>query len=233
MILQYEFFIYNAAPVRSTEAEDCWKCRGGDDDLFSVKSAYVMVSDLLLPRGNVNCQEKLAFKVIWNCPAPSKVSGFAWLVLRDRVPTRENLIRCRVLPDDGQQCCVFCGDSAETVPHLVLYCNVILQVWDCIFNWLGLKLELPHSILSLLNFLATVPGSKQKRKGLVMVCNAVIWSIWRHRNKAIFDNGATYLASLFNDVKTLSWKWWIGRSNTSPCLFYEWNAEPMICLSIW
>jgi hypothetical protein len=176
-------------------------------------------------------QQESAFKLIWKSPAPSKVMGFAWLMLRDRVPTRENLIRRRVLIDDGEQRCVFCGSCAETVPHLFLYCNFTLQVWNCVLSWLGLKLILPHSIVSPLNYIASSPGLKRKRRGLVMIWNAVIWILWWHRNKVIFDNGVIDVASLVDDVKSLSWRWSVGRSDSAPSLLYEWIAEPVICLS--
>jgi hypothetical protein len=90
---------------------------------------------------------------------------------------------------------------------------------------------LPHSIISLMNFAAATLGSKQKRKGMMMIWIAVLWSIWRHRNKIIFDNGVKDAAGLLEEVKTMSWKWWNGRLATKPCLLYEWLAEPEICLS--
>jgi hypothetical protein len=138
-----------------TDAEDSWCWRPDEGKTFTVKSAYEIVSDMLLPKGNLSTAQELSFKVLWKCLASSKVSGFACLVLLDRVPTRVNLIRRRVINDDGNQCCVFCCNSAETVTHLFLYCNCILQVWERVFAWLGLNFMLPHSITSILNFMAT------------------------------------------------------------------------------
>jgi hypothetical protein len=193
--------------------EDRWNWLGGDGDTFTVSSAYATVVEMLLPRGVISFQQESAFKLIWKCSAPSKVSGFAWLVLRDRVPTKVNLIRRQVLPNDGSQRCVFCGTCEETVEHLFLYCSFSLQVWDRVLSWLDVSFMLPHSLASLLLFLASLRGSKGKRKGLVMLWSAVVWSIWRHRNWLIFENGVVDLAGLVENIKTTSWKWWIGRSN--------------------
>ncbi|WJX59781.1 hypothetical protein P8452_45062 [Trifolium repens] len=74
-------------------------------------------------------------------------------------------------------------------------------------------------------------GSKQLRYGLIMIWNAVIWSVWCHRNKVIFDNVAVDCVGLVEEVKIASWKWWIGRSKAPSCLFYEWTMEPVICLN--
>jgi hypothetical protein len=198
--------------VRLTEAMDDWNSIGGEGDNFSVKSAYVMVSDMLIPMEFNSPIQELAFKINWKCIAPSMVTGFAWLVLRDRVPTRENLIRRRIVLDNDQNRCIFCGDHAETAQHLFLYCNAIL-------NWLGLNLSLPHSIMSILIFMAQTHGSKKKRQGLVLIWKAVIWTIWRHRNKVMFDNGRIDLVSLVDEVKTVSWRWWLGRTINTPACF--------------
>ncbi|PNX87037.1 hypothetical protein L195_g043121, partial [Trifolium pratense] len=56
----------------------------------------------------------------------------------------------------------------------------------------------------------------------------MIWLMWRHRNKVIFETGLIDMAGVLDDIKTTSWKWWIGRSKASPCLLYEWNSEPVL-----
>jgi hypothetical protein len=121
------------------------------------------------------------------------------------MPTRANLIHRRVLQDNGDQGFIFCGERMETTHHLFLYCNFTLQVWSRICAWLGFNLQLPLSSTSLLNLMAAITGSKQKRKGMVLIWTAAIWAIWRHRNKIIFDNGANDLASLVDDIKISSW----------------------------
>jgi hypothetical protein len=64
-----------------------------------------------------------------------------------------------------------------------------------------------------------------------MIWCAVIWSVWRHRNRIIFDNRTVDRDSLVDDVQIASWRWWLGRTKASPCLFYEWLAEPGFCMN--
>jgi 23S rRNA G2445 N2-methylase RlmL len=90
---------------------------------------------------------------------------------------------------------------------------------------------LPHNLVSLLNFFADYTGSKQVRKGLKLIWNAVVWSVWLHRNKVVFENGLRNIAEVWEGVKTISWQWWIKKSNSIPCMFYEWNQAPIHCLS--
>ncbi|XP_045802443.1 uncharacterized protein LOC123896035 [Trifolium pratense] len=70
----------------------------------------------------------------------------------------------------------------------------------------------------------------QMRKGMIMIWNAVIWTLWLHRNKIVFENGIGDVEGLVAEVKISSSKWWIERTQATPCLFYEWNQEPLICI---
>ncbi|CAJ2675873.1 unnamed protein product [Trifolium pratense] len=65
---------------------------------------------------------------------------------------------------------------------------------------------LPHNMFSMLNSLAATPGCKQKRQGLVMNWNVVVWNLWRQRNKMIFENCSTDITELVVEVKVTSWK---------------------------
>jgi hypothetical protein len=228
-LLNEMLVIINSAVL--TGESDRWGWRLEKDEDFTVKSTYELVSNMLLPSGDIASEKKQAFKAIWNCPVPSKAAGCAWLVIQNRVPTRENLLRRRVIQDNREQGCVLCGDNVESVQHLFLYCNFTLKVWECITKWLGMEFVLPHNILSLLNFMTAYPGSKQLRKGMALIWVAVIWIVWRHRNSIIFSNGVRDIVRLVDDIKIISWKWWIGRTKTSPCLYYEWCVEPVLCMS--
>jgi hypothetical protein len=208
-----------------------WYWKPADEKVYTVKSAYDLVSDLMLTKEDFSFSHNLAFKVVWKSSAPSKTAGFAWLVLLDRIPTRANLFRRQVLRGDDEQCCVFCRREVETTSHLFLYCNGIMQVWDRVFCWLGMKFSLPHTITSILNLMASTRGSKQARRGMVMIWISLIWTVWRHRNRIIFENGSVNLTELLDDVKIMSWKWWIGKLNSPPPLLYEWISEPTICLA--
>jgi hypothetical protein len=47
--------------ARLTEATDVWNWIGGEGDNFSVKSAYVMVSEMLIPKEFNSLHQELAF----------------------------------------------------------------------------------------------------------------------------------------------------------------------------
>jgi hypothetical protein len=56
---------------------------------------------------------------IWHRHAPSKVSLLVWRLLRNRLPTRDNLLRHGVLPSSTVSCVAGC-DCTELATHLFL-----------------------------------------------------------------------------------------------------------------
>ncbi|GAU35033.1 hypothetical protein TSUD_103560 [Trifolium subterraneum] len=214
-----------------TDQDDNWRWKPDSNGIFSVKSTYELVSNLMSDRGRITPEQASAFKFLWKGLAPSKVLGFAWLLLHDRIPTKVNLFRRRILQQVEDQVCVLCGNCVETSVHLFVYCHFATQVWEQIITWLGMVFMLPQSLVSFFSFFAETSGGKKRRQGLIMIWNAVVWALWRQRNRIIFENGTGDLNGVVEEIKVSSWKWWIGRSKSDPCLLYEWNQEPLLCLA--
>jgi hypothetical protein len=211
------------------DAEDRWgwMYEGGAD--FTVKSTYRSVSLLCGPEVDIEPWNTVIFSSIWKCPAPSKVNAFVWQLLHGRVPTRNNLATRRIIDISGDLSCALCGEAMESEQHLFIYCEIAMLLWMEILGWLEVPFILPHNLFSLFHGVMRASSAKM-RKGLVMICNAVCWNIWRCRNSILFDNGSMSVAELVEAVKVSSWKWWISCSSNSSCLFYEWQAEPRLCL---
>jgi hypothetical protein len=209
---------------------DRWGWRPGEDAIFSVNSAYILLSHL--PNMEVLKAQWHAgiFKALWKSPTPSKVCGFVWQLLHDRIPTRCNLAKRGIIAVGEASLCALCSEENETAAHLFMYCEIAQMMWMEIFDWLKVPFGLPHSLFSMLNCLLCA-GNPKVRKGRLMICCAVIWTIWRFRNAVLSDNGAGSIPELVEGVKLASWKWWLARSSCAPCLFYEWKTEPTICLN--
>jgi hypothetical protein len=115
-----ELLLLLRAVTLSQEA-DGWGWRPEQGGEYTVKSTYDFVSSLIIDRTVVSADLEMVFKWIWKCLVPSKVSGLVWMVLHDRVPTRDNLFRRKIIMEIGECRCVFCGESIENVSHLFLY----------------------------------------------------------------------------------------------------------------
>ena len=85
---------------------------------YTVRGAY----DLLTSQEPIG--EDAALDLVWHNQVRLKVSVFAWRLIRDRLPTKTNLIARRVLEDDMSLCVAGCGHP-ETAQHL-FYCVILL-----------------------------------------------------------------------------------------------------------
>lgn len=66
--------------------------------------------------------------------------------------------------------------------------------------------------------------------GFRMIQHAVVWCIWRARNDRIFNSNMGEVDELAEAIKVLSWRWFLSRSNSLACMFYEWHWNPKECL---
>ncbi|KAK2355024.1 hypothetical protein QL285_092474 [Trifolium repens] len=67
--------------------------------------------------------------------------------------------------------------------------------------------------------------------GMVLMWHAVVCYIWTSRNDIIFVGGSSTIDNLVDKVKLFSCKWFLGKNSDSPCSFYEWEVQPLLCWS--
>jgi len=80
--------------------EDSWRREPEDECFFSVKSCYTLLQSLCLLEVGVSDEEEIVFENLWKSLTPSKVVAFSWTLLLDKVPTRANLAKRRILGED-------------------------------------------------------------------------------------------------------------------------------------
>jgi hypothetical protein len=94
--------------------------------VFSVKSMY---SFLIAKNANFPC------KVLWTLKLPLRIKVFCWLVIRNRILTKENLLKRgwkRV------ELFEFCNDR-ETREHLFFLCPLANYIWNMFSVALGIN----------------------------------------------------------------------------------------------
>ena len=99
---------------------------------YSVKGTYKY---LTLPTTPV---ETGLYDAAWLKHVPLKVSVFVWCLLRNRLPTKDNLLRRRALHQDDITCVGGCG-SQETSHHLFCRCDTFSGLWQCIYQWIDIS----------------------------------------------------------------------------------------------
>jgi hypothetical protein len=97
---------------------------------YTVRGAYNLLTSQE-PSG-----EDSALELVWPNQVLLKVSVFAWRLIRDRLPTKTNLIARLVLSFDMSLCVAGCGHP-ETAQHLFLLCNTFGSLWHMVRDWIG------------------------------------------------------------------------------------------------
>lgn len=115
----------------------------------------------------------------WTSSCLSKQKIFFWLLIQDKLNTRDMVIRKNFYVEDGH--CVPCkNNDMEDVIHLFLPCDL------CQIFWLNLGMTW-NTYMGLIDML--IEGNQ--RMNLVCFKYIIIvgfWSIWKHRNGIIFDH---------------------------------------------
>jgi hypothetical protein len=120
----------------------------------------------------------------------------------------------------------------ETSQHLLLHCNFASGVWYAIFNWLSVSYISPPNLSISFASMAGMGVSKRRKKGLMLLWQVVLWSIWRARNDKLFNNKEASVNEVVESIKNIPWKWYLGRIANHPCLLYEWLKEPWYCMEL-
>lgn len=124
------------AIVLQDQISDRWRWLLGPINGYSVKGTcrYLTMVDAL--------SDQVLLVDVWQKQLPIKVSLFAWRLFRNRLPTKDNLLRRHILPSDDNLCVDGCG-SVETTDHLIFLCDTSERVWSAVLQWLHLSFVAP------------------------------------------------------------------------------------------
>jgi hypothetical protein len=220
--------IIKLAPI--TKEEDSWSYIDGG--MFTVRHMYLFLYKKFFPPSTLVVNLIGVLSRIWESWAPLKVIVFSWQAILGRLPTRQNLVRRRIINDGLDAACVLCGGGRESENHIFSSCATAWLVWSKVHRWFGLTSVLPDSISSLLqSFLGCYRRRKNGFKGALLVWHAVLWALWRARNERIFSGKIVTPSEIFDRIQYTSWKWLIAKKINPSCLFYEWCVNPLDCLA--
>lgn len=144
---------------------------------FSVKKAYKQL------KGHTTLHP--VYKWLWNSSCQNKHKVFFWLLIKDRLSTRE-LLRRKNMDLQNFSCvlcmnfsCVLCmGSVEESLYHLFLGCPFVIQCWA----WINIQVDTsldPFQNLQNFKDQLQVPFFMEI---VIIMC----WIIWKARNDWIF-----------------------------------------------
>jgi len=95
-------------------------------------------------------------------------------MILDRIPTKVNLSKRRLLAIEDSKMCVFCGILDEKIVHLFLHCHVTSQIWREVMNWIQFNFITPPNLITHFNCWSSALRGKKLRKGVLVIWHAVI-----------------------------------------------------------
>lgn len=146
---------------------------------FSSRSAYL--------RFFTGSTEFLTYHCLWRAWAPLRAKMFLWLAIADRCWTTDRLARRGL---QHPELCPLCDQEPETIQHMLIQCVVAREVWFLALTQVGLQYLTPDGDGSFEEWWSTSQRRVQpeKRKGFNTLVILVSWSIWKQRNRCVFDN---------------------------------------------
>jgi len=102
--------------------QDTLRWTADPSGLYSTRLAY-----RLLITANTNLPQANIYKTIWRLNIPPRAAVFSWRLIKNRLPTRHNLLK-RNVPIQ-EHTCPLCGSYQEEAGHLFFNCKLTSGLW--------------------------------------------------------------------------------------------------------
>ncbi|KAL2951717.1 hypothetical protein AAZX31_19G069200 [Glycine max] len=130
-LLEQLQILLNSVQILSNEL-DSWVWQNCNSGKYSTNWAYKL---LLEDDGMVIPSD--IFSLAWRLRRiPNKVAFLLWRAFKDRLPTKDNLVRRNVIDHNADLLCCFCHLHGETAQHIFLTCPMIWQLWLQCHSWM-------------------------------------------------------------------------------------------------
>lgn len=171
-------------------------------------------------------------KLIWHRHVPLKVSILAWRLLRNRLPTKANLLARGIVDSDAQLCVSGCG-AVETAQHLFVSYPIFGELWLHVRHWVGVSGADPQDIADYFSqFIYFSGGAATRRSFMQLLWLLCVWVIWYECNNRHFNNNDNTVTQLLEKVQIHSY-WWMKSANVVYVLGdHSWMSSPLPCLGI-
>jgi len=205
---------------------DGWIWLPDPSEGYTVRDSYHLLTIKDTPRAN------LASSLICHNQVSFNVSIFAWRLLRDRLPTKSNLVHRRVISSEASMCVSDYG-SMETMQHLFLSCNLYSSLWPLVRHWLGI-IGVDSNVIAdhFIQFVHLTGGGKVKQSFLQLIWLLSVWVLWNEHNNRLFNNVVTPIPRLLEKVKYMSLAWMKAKKVVFRFGTDRWCSSPFQCLGI-
>ena len=120
----------------------------------------------------------ITYKWLWKSSATMKIKVFGWLLISDRLNTR-NMLKRRHYNIGDNHGCILCGSTEEeTIEHMIFTCHFSLACWDTLnIHW--------TTNGDRLNWIKEAK-SRWDNQMFMEIFLYASWSLWKERNNKHF-----------------------------------------------
>ncbi|GJS14990.1 RNA-directed DNA polymerase, eukaryota [Tanacetum coccineum] len=136
------------------DSTDRWICNLNGDGEFRVKDVRIKLDDILFPSDSNATR--------WVKYIPIKIIVFAWCVRLNRLSTRSNLIRRRVVLES--LLCPMCGLIPEDIHHVIFRCDIAQFIFRRICCWWDMAW---HDLFSFSDWNQTIFAETSSRRSVI------------------------------------------------------------------
>ncbi|XP_028220243.1 uncharacterized protein LOC114401863 [Glycine soja] len=185
---------------------------------YTTKSAYKFYT-----KPSTSNSDGKIYSIIWKLKIPPRVAVFCWRLLKNRLPTKDNLLRRNITIQD--QNCPLCGNAQEDVGHLLFNCNLTKGLWWESMRWIRVVGPLPsHPKCHFTQFCEGFgnPVYQDIRGGW---WSALTSSIWHHRNNLIFQGRPFDPYKVMDHAIYLVWSWFKAKDKDFNISLNHWSSN--------
>ena len=117
-----EAYLIKSLPLSLLPQPDSVVWRPEKSGCYSVKSGYKLLCELDTIRPRVSDSQKCLWKNIWKLKVPGKIKHFLWKACTNSLPTKENLLKRKILQEPD---CPRCNSEPESAVHAIWSCRCI------------------------------------------------------------------------------------------------------------
>ncbi|KAL2943828.1 hypothetical protein RDABS01_032175 [Bienertia sinuspersici] len=157
---------------------------------YSIKKVY----EVLRPTGTKVYWDK----AVWCKAATPKHQFITWLGVRQRLMTRDRLIRMGLATENS---CCLCNRGVESHSHLFFDCEFSRNCWKQILEWLNAKVQ-HYQLQQMIQWIArSCKGDRIRRQAFCAAVTAMVYALWRARNDLLWSNKPWTVDQVVDEVK--------------------------------
>lgn len=138
-------------------------------------------------------------ELLWNKYAVPKHSFISWLIVQNRIMTKDRL-QSRGVDLEDMNCILCRTGSPESTEHLFIQCTWINDIWKEMQNWLGVQTQ-NNGIKGLLLKIKKKKWVRDTKELIATAYEAVVYQTWIARNSLIFRKKRLEEANVIQQVK--------------------------------